>query len=204
MATWLTADWHLGETRLELLGRPFETPRQMLNHLVKEHNKVIRPDDDVIVVGDAVVTAKSLKDIAKFNGRKTLIRGNHDRGYSDEILLQYFERIIPEGEGIEITYDCIPLYITHYPTRGRKEKFNIVGHTHSAWKVQKNMLNVGIDVHHNRPVPLSKIPFFYKAICGFYDLDVWVGDNEINAFPNRGKQSVYFEQQSNLPLAPWE
>jgi hypothetical protein len=88
----------------------------------------------------------------------------------------------------------IPCYFTHYPTTGREDRFNIVGHIHATWKYQLNSLNVGVDVHHFRPVEASTIPFHKTAIEKFYDQDVWVAYNPINAnYRNvRGKPGSYF------------
>ncbi len=195
MNKFITADWHLGEDRLELMGRPFATKNQHINHLVSEYNMIVHSDDLVYVNGDACYqkSPESLPLIARFNGRKILIRGNHDRVFTDEQLSPYFEQIIPEGEGIELDVEGIPCYITHYPTCGMIDRFNLTGHIHSAWKYQKNMLNVGVDVNGFRPVNLTKIPFHLKAITEFYDNDVWVATNPINtAHMERGKNSTYF------------
>jgi hypothetical protein len=56
------------------------------------------------------------------------------------------------------------------------------------------MLNVGIDVHHFRPVNSNTIGFHFKAVCEFYDEDVWVAYNHINAeyLGIRGKKGRYF------------
>ena len=195
MNKFITADWHLGEDRFELMGRPFATKNQHIRHLITEHNMIVGEEDLVYVNGDACYqkSPESLPLIAKFNGRKILIRGNHDRVFTDEQLKPYFEEIIPEGDGISIDVEGIPCYITHYPTCGRQDRFNLTGHIHSAWKYQKNMLNVGVDVNGFRPVNLTKIPFHLKAITEFYDNDVWVANNPINtAHNNRGKNSTYF------------
>ena len=58
------------------------------------------------------------------------------------------------------------------------------------------MLNIGVDVHHFRPVNLDKIPFHYKAICEYYDQDVWVGYSPINEVYKgmRGKEGSYFKK----------
>jgi len=193
--TFITADWHLGEDRLELMGRPFATKLQHINHLVAEHNMIVHTDDLVYMNGDAIYqrSPESLPLIAKFNGRKILIRGNHDRVFTDEQLKPYFEQIIPEGEGIDLTIDGLDCYITHYPTQGKQDRFNLVGHIHSAWKYQKNSLNIGVDVNHFRPVNLNRIGFHFKAICEFYDEDVWVATNPINTtHSERGKKGTYF------------
>ena len=52
MKTWITADWHLGEDRFELMGRPFTSRDQHIDTLINNHNAVVGADDTVIVVGD--------------------------------------------------------------------------------------------------------------------------------------------------------
>lgn len=200
MKTWITADWHLGENRFELMGRPFLTTEEMINTLADNYNRLVAPDDVVYVVGDVCYqkTPNYLPFAYKFNGKKILVRGNHDRGFTDDDFSAYFEEIIPEGRGIELDVEGIPCYITHYPSEGRNDRFNLVGHIHSAWKYQLNSLNIGVDVNHFRPVSLEKIPFHFKAICEFYDEDVWVGYKNINAdfLGKRGKKGSYFKKIS--------
>jgi len=197
--TFITADWHLGEDRLELMGRPFASKQHHINHLIAEHNMMVHEDDLVYVNGDVCYckSPESLPLVAKFNGRKILIRGNHDRVFTDEQLAPYFQEIIPEGEGIALDIvipgDGVQAYITHYPTCGIEDRFNLVGHIHGAWKYQKNMVNVGVDVQGYRPVNLDRIPFFLNAIKNFYDADVWVANNPINtAHDYRGKTTRYY------------
>lgn len=196
MKTWITSDWHLGEDRFELMGRPFTDQQQMVIKLKFEHNQIVDPDDLVIVNGDVCYqkTPEYLKHVKDFNGKKILIRGNHDRVFTDEQLKLYFDQIIPEGSGIYYDANGIKCYITHYPTRGVDDAFNLVGHIHGAWKYQLNMLNIGIDVHNFKPVNMDKIPFHFKAICEFYDQDVWIAYNNINTrfTGKRGKQTSYF------------
>lgn len=197
MKTWITADWHLGENRFELIGRSFSTADDMINSLVDNYNQLVAPDDKVYVVGDVCYqNARGYLPLtSRFNGKKILIRGNHDRVFTDNDFSAYFEEIIPEGKGIELDVEGIPCYITHYPSEGRNDRFNLVGHIHSAWKYQLNSLNIGVDVNHFRPVCMDKIPFHFKTICEFYDEDVWVGYKNINAdfLGKRGKKGTYFK-----------
>jgi calcineurin-like phosphoesterase family protein len=198
MKTWITSDFHLGDDRMEILGRPFGNKEHMLKVLVDNHNMFVAPDDKLIVVGDVcrnTVAKEFISFVEKFNGKKTLIRGNHDSSLSDEELAPYFETIIPDGEGLEIEIEGIPCYATHYPTTGRKDCFNLVGHIHAAWKYQLNMFNIGIDVNNFLPVNLDTIPFHLKAITEFYDDDVWAAYNEINTIfrDRRGKKGSYFK-----------
>lgn len=200
MKTFLSADYHLGENRFELMGRPFKKPMEMIETLIENHNKVVSPNDLVYVLGDVCYqkTPEYLPIIKEFNGKKILVRGNHDKVFTDADFAPYFDEIIPEGEGINVTFCGIPCYLTHYPTRGAKDKFNLVGHIHAAWKYQLNMLNVGVDVHHFSPVDADTIDFHLKAITEFYDRDVWVAYEKINTDyrDSRGKKSTYFESES--------
>lgn len=201
MATYLTADWHLGETRFDIMQRPCTTVDEHVNMLLSNHNLFVKPEDEVLFVGDACFDPAWADWISKFNGRKTMIRGNHDRKLSDEVLAKHFEKVIPEGDGIEMEYDGIPLWVTHYPSRARKDRFNIVGHVHAVWKVQLNCLNVGVDVHCFRPMPLERIRFYFNAIQKFYDEDVWAAYNEPNVVFRglRGRTGSYLTE---LPIPP--
>ena len=196
MKTWITADWHLGENRFELMGRPFQTDLEMVNILVENHNTLVAPDDEVIVVGDVCYqkTPDWLHHVSRFNGKMTLVRGNHDKVFTDEQLKPYFHTIIAEGDGFFVNAAGVSCYVTHYPTEGRANMFNLVGHIHAAWKYQLNMLNIGVDVHNFRPVNLDTIPFHLGAISKFYDADVWVAYSELNAQyrETRGKKNSYF------------
>lgn len=196
MKRFATSDWHLGEDRFALMQRPFKEQREMVEHLIEKHNEVVSPEDIVYVVGDVCYqkTPDFLEEVGRFNGRKILIRGNHDRVFSDEQLLKWFEQVIPEGRGIELEIGEIPIYMTHYPTKAVCDRFNLVGHVHSAWKVQLNSFNVGVDANHFYPHNLDEIvPFFLKSISEFYDEDVWAAYNipNISYIRKRGKKGSY-------------
>lgn len=197
MSIWVTSDTHFGEDRLTIMGRPFSSTEKMEEEIVSKYNSRVSNKDTVIMVGDICYknTPEKITVLKKLNGRKILIRGNHDVGFSDSDLKPFFDIIIPDGDGMEITVGDIPCYITHYPTRGRKDRFNCTGHIHAAWKYQLNMFNIGVDVNHFFPVNLETIPSHLKSITEFYDEDVWVAYKDINADYRsiRGKKSTYFK-----------
>lgn len=195
MGLFFTADWHLGETRFEILQRPFSKTQEMSEEMIRLHNQLVGPEDTVYVVGDVAVDPEFLPLVEQFNGVKRLIRGNHDRKFSDKDLAPYFEEVVAEGDGVELEYQEIPLYVTHYPSCGRADHFNLVGHIHSTWKMQLNALNVGVDVHHFRPLAIERIPFFVAAL-DYYDQDVWVAYQDYNANfqGKRGRPSSYLDE----------
>ena len=172
----------------------------MICHLMAEHNKLVKPNDRVFMVGDVCFdkTPGYLPWIKGFNGIKTLIRGNHDRIFTNKQLAPYFVQIIDEGDGIACTFHGVKCFITHYPSCGKDNRFNLVGHVHSSWKYQPNSLNIGVDVHHFRPVNALDIPFHFEAVSKFFDEDVWSAYNTINASfrGKRGKPGTYFSKAS--------
>lgn len=199
MALWFTADWHLGETRFEIMQRPFKSVDNHINTLVERHNSLVGPDDEVLVVGDAVyqnADNKYLEYIDRFNGRKTLIRGNHDRKFSLLELYCYFDNVVEEGDGLAVDACGINCWVTHYPSQGRPDLFNLVGHVHGAWKYQLNMFNVGVDANHFYPTPAERIPFHFDAVVKYYDGDIWIANDERNSQyrESRGKKSFYFQK----------
>jgi calcineurin-like phosphoesterase family protein len=204
MALWLVADWHLGTDEFDIRQRPFTSPQEHVEFLTTKHNSVVSPDDEVLVVGD-VVDNKAHKTylncVSEFNGRKRLIRGNHDRRFSDSELSQYFYRVEEEGDGLEVDCWGMRCWATHYPSRGRADMFNLVGHIHSAWKYQLNMFNVGVDVNHFYPVAAEKIPWHFGAVCHNFDNDTWIAYNELNVQYRklRGRNTYYFEENKTSP-----
>lgn len=200
----ITADWHLGEDRFKIMCREgFDDAQEMVDELQERHNMLVAPEDTVYVVGDAVSlnAPEFLSQIDNFNGSKILFRGNHDRQFDDEELSDYFDEIIPEGDGLMVEVGGHKCWITHYPTQSKVEFFNLVGHIHSAWKVQLNSLNVGVDVNHYYPYNLDEdIPFYIKAVTEFYDEDVWVAYHRSNASYKgiRGKEGRYLDQSGRV------
>lgn len=197
MKRFITADWHLGEDRFEIMQRPFKIPVEMVNTLMQNHNSVVGPDDEVHVVGD--VCARQAPDflpyVAQFNGKKILYRGNHDQVFTDEQLAPYFQEIVPEGKGKSLKVGDIHCYVNHYPSQSVNNAFNLVGHIHFAWKYQLNMFNVGVDANHFFPHNIDQsVPFAFKAICEFYDEDIWAAYHLANEDYRgiRGKKGSYF------------
>lgn len=197
---WLTADWHFGESRMDLMCRPFQSTDEHDDTIIANYNRLVQPDDVVLCLGD--VTNKDaperLSSVAKLRGRKLLIRGNHDVPHSDADLARYFELVVADGEGLELSYQDVALFATHYPTQGRLDRFNLVGHVHGAWRVQLNMLNVGVDNFGFAPCPIERVPFFIDAVANQYDRDTWAAYEDVNANfrGRRGSPTRYLDSPS--------
>ena len=58
--------------------RPFTSTEEMDETMVERWNAVVRPQDTVYHLGDVVINRKSLHHVKRLNGKKRLVRGNHD------------------------------------------------------------------------------------------------------------------------------
>ena len=58
--------------------RPWDSPEEMDEEMVKRWNETVRPTDKVYHLGDVVINRKALAIMRRLNGDKVLIKGNHD------------------------------------------------------------------------------------------------------------------------------
>ena len=180
-----TSDLHFQDNRLNLYARDllFKSSEEVDNYIIEKWNKTVGEKDLVILVGDVSMTKEGLENINKLNGEKWLVKGNYDISekdggtakyeISDKILSKYFTKVVDELE-IEIGGEMV--YINHYPTNAKSNLFTIAGHIHGTWKVQRNMINVGIDAWHLFPVSEDRIKFQINGIRKFYDQNVFAGE----------------------------
>lgn len=185
------ADLHFGETKDRLnnmLFRQFDSVNEHDNLIINNYNKIIKPKDNVIFVGDICYNNDKLDLINKLNGKKHLILGNHD----DLDQEKYEEYFITVQHDTEITKNGLNLYINHYPSLAKIDKWNICGHVHNSWRFQKNTINVGVDCWQFKPVSIEQIKKLMEAIEKHYDKDVWAYKLPANKMHEyRGKESSY-------------
>lgn len=192
---WFTSDIHFDDDRLNLFGRDlvFKNSLEFDNHIVEQWNKNVGKNDLVIVVGDVSLTKKGLENMNKLNGKKHLVKGNYDVAetakyeVNDKLLEKYFDKVVDDMI-MEIGGEKV--YINHYPTNTKEEYFNIVGHIHGTWKVQRNMINVGCDAWHFTPVSEDMIKFQINGIRNHYDQNVFAGELLANTENRTGKIKV--------------
>ena len=123
--TWFTSDPHFGHDNvLDFCNRPFEDMEDMMEVMRKKHNALVKPEDTVIYVGD--IFFHTDKPVAKaymdsLNGKKILVRGNHDRKARDMTQMG-FDFVVEEmvlviaNERVTVSHYPFkaPLYIHHY------------------------------------------------------------------------------------------
>lgn len=104
--------------------------------MVERWNAVVKPDDHVYHLGDVVIAKRGLEFVRRLNGRKRLIRGNHDI-FSDDLYREVgFEQI----HGVRVFVD--KFILSHIPLHPdcvtERFKVNVHGHLH-ANEVMENV-----------------------------------------------------------------
>jgi calcineurin-like phosphoesterase family protein len=106
--------------------RPWDSPEEMDEAMVKAWNERVKPTDKVYHLGDVVINRKALSIMHRLNGDKVLIRGNHDIFRDDEYRMYFRElRAYHVMNGLILSH--IPV---HEASLGRFG-CNIHGHLHA-------------------------------------------------------------------------
>jgi calcineurin-like phosphoesterase family protein len=173
---WFTSDphfWH--KNVIEYCQRPFGSLEEMHEALIQNWNKVVRPSHQVFVLGDFAFAGvqKTAEILARLNGRKDLVMGNHDWRFKSEKWLDLgFDDAT--SSLMMMLEDVGRVDLSHFPFRGagdhggQEERYAehrledrggwlLHGHVHNAWKRRGRMLNVGVDVRNFAPVSLDEL-----------------------------------------------
>lgn len=107
--------------------RDFESTEHMNEHMVQQHNLVVKPQDKVYFIGDVCMSTKAsaLEILDRMNGTKVLIKGNHDLCKPQQYL-EYFKDIrgSHQFDGMILTH--IPIH----PESLSRWGLNVHGHLH--------------------------------------------------------------------------
>jgi len=135
-AVFLVSDTHFGHAGVcrfvhpdnpEVKLRPWTDPAEMDEEMIRRWNERVRPTDKVYHLGDVVINRRALKTMARLNGDKVLIRGNHDI-FPDEEYRQYFRELRAYHVMAGMILSHIPI---HEDSLGRFG-VNIHGHLHGS------------------------------------------------------------------------
>jgi calcineurin-like phosphoesterase family protein len=107
--------------------RPWDTPEEMDEFMVKAWNERVRPTDKVYHLGDVVINRRALATLGRLNGDKVLIRGNHDI-FRDDEYRKYFRELRAYHVMNGMILSHIPI---HSASLGRFGT-NIHGHLHAS------------------------------------------------------------------------
>lgn len=114
---YFTADPHFfHEKIIEYCNRPFDNAEEMNETIVKNYNYYVKPEDTVFFLGDIGFSKQQLlKDlIARLNGSKILILGNHDNSGRNTYLNMGFAAVL---DSAIITIGKHKVSMSHHPIR---------------------------------------------------------------------------------------
>ena len=165
-----TSDLHFGHHNiLRYENRPFQSVEEMNDNLINNWNRKVSKGDEVYIIGDFGLLdgSQANRILDRLNGRKYLIKGNHDHFIRDrEFDRSKFVWIrdyasIKDGETV--------ICMFHYPIavwdRQHHGALHFYGHVHSntdnhhplLLELGDNAFNVGCDVHDYEPVSLAEL-----------------------------------------------
>jgi calcineurin-like phosphoesterase family protein len=128
----------------------------MDEEMIRRWNDRVRPSDKVYHLGDVVINRRALPTLARLNGDKVLIRGNHDI-FRDDEYRQYFRELRAYHVMNGMILSHIPV---HEASLGRFGT-NIHGHLHAS-RVKKAR---GVDARTGEILYSNEIDPRYHCVC---------------------------------------
>ena len=177
-----TSDHHFGHRRIcEYANRPFKSTIEMDREMFRLWNETVGPDDLVYHLGDFAFASHTmiLSLLQSLNGRKILVKGNHDRRCKGLAGPGMFEAVHEQLTTIEMGgrkvmlchYPYLPSseelewakannYTMRYLERRPRDRGMVLlcGHIHNRWATKgRRMVNVGVDAHRGMPVSEAQV-----------------------------------------------
>lgn len=165
---YFTADTHFSHKNvLKYEDRPFTTIEEMDSKLIENWNRRVQDSDDIYILGDLLFGNGSDAEttIKRLNGRKHLIRGNHDsflKGSFDKSLFVWIK------DYYVLRHEKQKFVMFHYPIAVWDCKhhgaIHLYGHVHSNKDNHHPLLvdlegayNVGVDVNNYEPISIDEV-----------------------------------------------
>lgn len=138
--------------------RPWNHPDEMDEAMIDYWNETVSPNDKVYHLGDYVINRRSMGTASKLNGKKCLIKGNHDIFRLSEYAEHFYD--------IRAYHVLNNMILSHVPLHeSQLDRFgvNIHGHLHSN-RVKNTFGNIDnryqcVCVEHTnfRPILLEEV-----------------------------------------------
>lgn len=178
MRNWITSDHHFGHAGMlhfsdregaHFRGDKWVTVEEMDQFLIDQWNSVVQPSDKVYHLGDFTLIQKKWgvdKYAQALNGRKVLIKGNHDlaklSAYTENFKDVRAAHLLATG-----SFPCTHLLLTHVPVHPRSIKsgwVNVHGHTHEKGSPEGPYLSVCVERTGWTPVEFSVLVSMARSL----------------------------------------
>lgn len=156
----LISDTHFGHKNIlkfEHNGkplRPFSSLTEMHVEIIDRWNATVSPQDKVYHLGDVAFSKDGLKIMALLNGKKRLVRGNHDL-FKTRLYLEYFDEIygVRQINGVWLTHVPMALSCVDQP----RVKMNVHGHIHGHVIDHPKYFNACVEQINYTPVSIDEL-----------------------------------------------
>ena len=130
--------------------RPFNDWEECDELMIENWNKVVKPNDKVYHLGDVAFNkTEADKILSRLNGKKCLIRGNHDN-----FKLSWYAKYFYDVRGVYNFENFLLTHVPIHPDSKARFKMNIHGHLHRGL-VYKN-------------IETKELDFWYRNVCMDY------------------------------------
>ena len=154
-------DTHLGH---ENIKKYCNRPDKFENLIEKNWQEVVTGTDTVIHVGDISFDEKWIERLGSWNGKKILVRGNHDRKPYDFYLSCGFTAVVEE---LVMDVKNVVILFSHRPRFGHEYDINIHGHQHNLAVYDDKRLYLPLSIEHMGYKPLALDEDFISRIKPF-------------------------------------
>lgn len=167
---YFTSDLHLGHRGIiTMRNRPFADVDEMNRTLLRNYNAIVQKSDTVYILGDIchhMTVEEANRWIARMNGKKYLLIGNHDKKYDPSL----FEEM---KDFMTVSLNGIYFSLMHYPMLSWPKKnsgsIHVHGHIHSDESYNNRnreeqifRYDAGVDANRFMPVSLQQVIQFFK------------------------------------------
>ena len=170
-----TSDLHFGHGNIiRAAQRPFQTVEEMDAALIQNWNARVGPEDEVYLLGDLTLRGPQLAAavLGRLNGRKYLVRGNHDQFVDRASFAQSGALFQWVKDYHVLTHQGRQLVLFHYPIAEWDQlhhgALHLHGHQHNGpdynlKNAEAGLLryDVGVDANGMAPVSLDAVLSFF-------------------------------------------
>ena len=161
-----TSDLHIGhENIIRLCKRPYSNDREMGVDLIRRWNNKVTANDTVYILGDMFFRYEDIEvvktTLKQLNGKKILIKGNHDNFLNQIKWQDYFSTV---KDIMKIKDNGRDVVLMHYPIEEWdgffRGSYHLYGHVHNSdngLRVIDRRYNVGVDVNDFEPKTLDEL-----------------------------------------------
>lgn len=109
--------------------RPFETVEEHDEAVIERWNAKVGVNDKVYILGDVAMKKAGLAKVSRLNGKKHLIKGNHDI-FELHDYTPLFYQISAYRVFVEFSQVVLASHMPVHPMELDRFKFNVHGHLH--------------------------------------------------------------------------